>query len=90
MEKSVRASKRAIENRKNVKQHISSFYVIQRYMYIMYVFPFRKTQDLIEPMKGTLKEIDHNMKVQLDKICQAKSQIMKNDQRIQTLLNGRV
>ncbi|CAK9807853.1 TRAF3-interacting protein 1 [Anthophora plagiata] len=49
-----------------------------------------KTQELIEPMKETLKEIDHNMKVQLDKICQAKSQIMKNDQRIQTLLNGRV
>ena len=41
-------------------------------------------------MKETLKEIDHNMKLQLDKICQAKSQIMKNDQRIQTLLNGRV
>ncbi|KAK9297934.1 hypothetical protein QLX08_008472 [Tetragonisca angustula] len=49
-----------------------------------------KTQELIEPMKETLKEIDHNMKLQLDKICQAKSQIMKNDQRIQTLLNGRV
>ncbi|XP_076284015.1 TRAF3-interacting protein 1-like [Lasioglossum baleicum] len=49
-----------------------------------------KTQELIEPMKETLKEIDQNMKVQLDKICQTKSQIMKNDQRIQTLLNGRV
>ncbi|XP_068981891.1 TRAF3-interacting protein 1 [Bombus flavifrons] len=49
-----------------------------------------KTQELIEPMKETLKEIDHNVKVQLDKICQAKSQITKNDQRIQTLLNGRV
>ncbi|KOX76002.1 TRAF3-interacting protein 1 [Melipona quadrifasciata] len=49
-----------------------------------------KTEELIEPMKETLKEIDHNMKLQLDKICQAKSQIMKNDQRIQTLLNGRV
>ncbi|KZC06478.1 PREDICTED: TRAF3-interacting protein 1 [Dufourea novaeangliae] len=49
-----------------------------------------KTQELIEPMKETLKEIDQNMKVQLDKICQAKAQIMKNDQRIQTLLNGRV
>ncbi|OAD58121.1 TRAF3-interacting protein 1 [Eufriesea mexicana] len=48
-----------------------------------------KTQELIEPMKDTLKEIDHNVKLQLDKICQAKSQIMKNDQRIQTLLNGR-
>ncbi|XP_078038048.1 intraflagellar transport 54 isoform X2 [Augochlora pura] len=49
-----------------------------------------RTQELIEPMKKTLKEIDRNMKVQLDKICQAKTQIMKNDQRIQTLLNGRV
>ncbi|XP_076164387.1 intraflagellar transport 54 [Ptiloglossa arizonensis] len=49
-----------------------------------------KTQELIEPMKETLKDIDHNMKMQLDKICQAKSQIMKNDQRIQTLLNGHV
>ncbi|XP_012145171.2 intraflagellar transport 54 [Megachile rotundata] len=49
-----------------------------------------KTQELIDPMKETLKEIDHNMKAQLDKICQAKLQIMKNDQRIQTLLNGHV
>ncbi|XP_033333077.1 intraflagellar transport 54 [Megalopta genalis] len=49
-----------------------------------------RTQELIEPMKETLKEIDQNMKVQVDKICQVKSQIMKNDQRIQTLLNGRV
>ncbi|XP_031831609.1 intraflagellar transport 54 [Nomia melanderi] len=49
-----------------------------------------KTQELIEPMKETLHEIDQNMKIQLDKICQIKSQIMKNDQRIQTLLNGRV
>lgn len=58
---------------------------------IMYmILFFRKTQELIEPMKKTLKEIDHNVKVQLDKICQAKSQITKNDQRIQTLLNGRV
>ncbi|XP_043802784.1 TRAF3-interacting protein 1 [Apis laboriosa] len=49
-----------------------------------------KTQELIEPMKETLKEIDHNMKIQLNKICQAKSQVMKNDQRIQTLLNGHI
>lgn len=28
-----------------------------------------KTQELIEPMKETLKEIDHNMKIQLNKIC---------------------
>ncbi|XP_076667305.1 intraflagellar transport 54 [Andrena cerasifolii] len=49
-----------------------------------------KTQELIEPMKETLKEIDRNVEMQLDKICQVKSQIMKNDQRIQTLLNGHV
>ncbi|XP_012340195.1 TRAF3-interacting protein 1 [Apis florea] len=49
-----------------------------------------KTQELIEPMKETLKEIDHNVKIQLNKICQAKSQVMKNDQRIQTLLNGHI
>ena len=49
-----------------------------------------KTQELIEPMKDTLKEIDRNVEMQLDKICQVKSQIMKNDQRIQTLLNGHV
>lgn len=41
-------------------------------------------------MKETLKEIDHNMKIQLNKICQAKSQVIKNDQRIQTLLNGHI
>lgn len=39
-------------------------------------------------MKETLKEIDSNMTAQLDKICQVKSQIMKNDQKIQRLLNG--
>ncbi|KAG7202969.1 hypothetical protein KM043_010106 [Ampulex compressa] len=49
-----------------------------------------QTQEVIEPMKETLKEIDINMKIQLDKICQAKSQIMKNDQKIQRLLNGHV
>lgn len=49
-----------------------------------------KTQELIEPMKETLKEIDRNVEMQLDKICQVKSQIMRNDQRIQTLLNGHV
>lgn len=45
---------------------------------------------MIEPMKETLKEIDNNMKTQLDKICQIKSQIMKNDQKIQRLLNGHI
>ncbi|XP_034176946.2 intraflagellar transport 54 isoform X1 [Osmia lignaria lignaria] len=49
-----------------------------------------KTQELIEPMRETLKEIEYNMKTHLDKICQAKLQIIKNDQRIQTLLNGNV
>lgn len=39
-------------------------------------------------MKGTLKEIDDNMKIQLDKIRQVKAQIMKNDQKIHRLLNG--
>lgn len=39
-------------------------------------------------MRETLKEIDNQIKLQLDKICQAKSQIIKNDQKIQTLLNG--
>ncbi|XP_014488037.1 PREDICTED: TRAF3-interacting protein 1 [Dinoponera quadriceps] len=48
----------------------------------------KETQEIIEPMKETLKEIDGNMKTQLDKICQVKSQIMKNDQKIQRLLNG--
>lgn len=43
---------------------------------------------MIEPMKETLKEIDSNMKIQLDKICQVKAQIMKNDQKIRRLLNG--
>lgn len=37
-----------------------------------------KTQELIEPMKETLKEIDHNMKIQLNKICQKKYKNYKN------------
>ncbi|EGI58883.1 PREDICTED: TRAF3-interacting protein 1 isoform X1 [Acromyrmex echinatior] len=48
----------------------------------------KETEEMIEPMKETLKEIDSNMKVQLDKIRQAKAQIMKNDQKIRRLLNG--
>ncbi|XP_011687190.1 PREDICTED: TRAF3-interacting protein 1 [Wasmannia auropunctata] len=48
----------------------------------------KETQEMIEPMKETLKEIDSNMKVELDKICQVKAQIMKNDQKIRRLLNG--
>jgi len=43
---------------------------------------------MIEPMKDTLKEIDSNMEIQLDKIRQVKAQIMKNDQKIRRLLNG--
>ncbi|KAL6267593.1 hypothetical protein P5V15_000667 [Pogonomyrmex californicus] len=48
----------------------------------------KETQEMIEPMKETLNEIDSNMKIQLDKICQVKAQIMKNDQKIRRLLSG--
>ncbi|EFN74100.1 TRAF3-interacting protein 1 [Camponotus floridanus] len=48
----------------------------------------KETQEMIEPMKETLKEIDDNMKMQLGKIRQVKAQIMKNDQKIRRLLNG--
>ncbi|KAG5318647.1 MIPT3 protein, partial [Pseudoatta argentina] len=48
----------------------------------------KETEEIIEPMKETLIEIDSNMKVQLDKIRQVKAQIMKNDQKIRRLLNG--
>lgn len=51
-------------------------------------FYFRETEEMIEPMKETLKEIDGNMKMQLDKIRQVKAQIMKNDQKIRRLLNS--
>lgn len=63
----------------NLKQGISTIYLN---------FCSRETEEMIEPMKETLKEIDNNMKTQLDKICQVKSQIIKNDQKIQRLLNG--
>lgn len=43
---------------------------------------------MIEPMKETLKEIDGNMKDQMDKIRQVKAQITKNDEKIRRLLNG--
>ncbi|XP_012268702.2 TRAF3-interacting protein 1 [Athalia rosae] len=46
------------------------------------------TQESIEPMKGTLSEIEENIKVQSDKICQAKASITKNDRKLQRLLNG--
>lgn len=49
---------------------------------------FREMEEMIEPMKDTLKEIDSNMEIQLDKIRQVKAQIMKNDQKIRRLLNG--
>ncbi|XP_029167472.1 TRAF3-interacting protein 1 [Nylanderia fulva] len=48
----------------------------------------KETEEMIEPMKETLKEIDGNMKVQMDKIRQVKAQITKNDQKIRRLLNG--
>ncbi|XP_077261073.1 intraflagellar transport 54 isoform X1 [Temnothorax americanus] len=48
----------------------------------------KETQEMIEPMKETLKEIDNNMKIELNKICQVKAQMMKNDQKIRRLLNG--
>ncbi|XP_050452351.1 TRAF3-interacting protein 1 [Cataglyphis hispanica] len=48
----------------------------------------KETKEMIEPMKEILKEIDDNIKIQLDKIRQVKAQIMKNDQKIHRLLNG--
>lgn len=43
---------------------------------------------MIEPMKETLKEIDSNIKIELDKIGQVKAQITKNDQKLRRLLSG--
>jgi len=43
---------------------------------------------MIEPMKNTLKDIDNNIKTQLDKIRHIKAQVMKNEQKIRRLLNG--
>jgi len=51
-------------------------------------FYFRETQEMIEPMKNTLKDIDNNIKTQLDKIRHIKAQVMKNEQKIRRLLNG--
>ncbi|XP_018401546.1 PREDICTED: TRAF3-interacting protein 1 [Cyphomyrmex costatus] len=48
----------------------------------------KETEEMIEPMKDTLKEINSNMEAQLNKIRQVKAQIMKNDQKIRRLLNG--
>lgn len=45
---------------------------------------------MIEPMKETLKEIDSNIKIQLDKISQVKAQITKNDQKLRRLLSSNV
>lgn len=39
-------------------------------------------------MRRNLEDIDNHMEDQLDKICQVKSRIMKNDKKIQRLLNG--
>lgn len=86
MEKSVSTSKWTTKNRKNVR----TSHKFLSFTKLIFTYTFRKTQELIEPMRETLKEIEYNMKTHLDKICQAKLQIMKNDQRIQTLLNGNV
>ncbi|RLU25276.1 hypothetical protein DMN91_003369 [Ooceraea biroi] len=47
-----------------------------------------ETQEMVEPMKNTLTEIDNNIKTQLNKIRQIKAQVMKNEQKIRRLLNG--
>ncbi|XP_046822806.1 TRAF3-interacting protein 1 isoform X2 [Vespa crabro] len=47
-----------------------------------------RTQEIIDPMQMTLKEIDNNIQDQLNKIYQAKARIIKNNQKIQRLLNG--
>ncbi|XP_014597926.1 PREDICTED: TRAF3-interacting protein 1 [Polistes canadensis] len=47
-----------------------------------------RTQEIIDPMDLTLKEIDNNIQDQLNKIYQAKARIIKNNQKIQRLLNG--
>ncbi|KAF7397737.1 hypothetical protein HZH68_008959 [Vespula germanica] len=49
-----------------------------------------RTQEIIDPMQMTLKEIDNNIQDQLNKIYQAKARIIKNNQKIQRLLNGDV
>ncbi|KAK2576475.1 hypothetical protein KPH14_005806 [Odynerus spinipes] len=49
-----------------------------------------RTQEAIDPMKMTLKEIDNNIQDQLSKIYQSKARIIKNNQKIQRLLNGDV
>lgn len=41
-------------------------------------------------MHMTLREIDNNIQDQLNKIYQAKARIIKNNQKIQRLLNGDV
>ncbi|XP_035729411.1 TRAF3-interacting protein 1-like [Vespa mandarinia] len=47
-----------------------------------------RTQEIIDPMQMTLKEIDNNIQDQLNKIYQVKARIIKNNQKIQRLLNG--
>ncbi|KAH0956756.1 hypothetical protein HN011_008890 [Eciton burchellii] len=47
-----------------------------------------ETQEMIEPMKNTLKDIDNNIKTQSNKIRHIKAQVMKNEQKIRRLLNG--
>nr|XP_012216942.1 PREDICTED: TRAF3-interacting protein 1 isoform X1 [Linepithema humile] len=48
----------------------------------------RETEEMIEPMKEMLKEVENNIKTQLDKILQVKAQVFKNNQKIRLLLNG--
>lgn len=54
----------------------------------MSILCFRETEEMIEPMKEILKEVENNIKTQLDKISQVKAQIFKNNQKIRLLLNG--
>ena len=49
---------------------------------------YRKTEQSIEPMKESLEELKRNINLQLNKINQVKMNILKNDQKIQRLLNG--
>lgn len=67
--------------------------IIWKIHYICYyilLIIFRRTQEIIDPMHMTLREIDNNIQDQLNKIYQAKARIIKNNQKIQRLLNGDV
>lgn len=64
------------------KRHYICYYIL--------LIIFRRTQEIIDPMQMTLREIDNNIQDQLNKIYQAKARIIKNNQKIQRLLNGDV